>query len=64
MYVPRHDQLVVHAVKLHVLKTPAFVDPARDDLLPYAGEIGGVEHPDLDPLWAEFGHKRYEERGT
>ena len=56
MSIPRHDELIIDAIELHMLMSPTFVDPFWQDSLLDTGEVGRVEHPDLDPLRTKFGN--------
>jgi hypothetical protein len=55
-----HDDLVVDAVELHVLETPAFVDAFGNVFLAQACEVGRVVHTDFDALGSELGDQRGE----
>lgn len=49
-YLPRNDDFIVNTVQLHMLQAPALVDTLRNPFLLQTGQIGGVEHPNLNPL--------------
>lgn len=62
--IPGHDQLVIHAIELHMLESPPFINTAGDYFLAQTGEIWGVEHAYFYSLWSEFRYQRGKERGT
>lgn len=58
------DNLVVDAVQLHVLQSPALVEALGDDLLPEPTEVRCVVHADVNAVCAKLGHERSEKRGA
>lgn len=62
--IPRHDNLIIHTIQLHVLQPPPFINPLGNVLLPQPRQVGRVIHADLDPVRAKLRHQRRQQRSA
>lgn len=62
--IPRHDDLVINSIELHMLQAPSLIDPLGNIFLPQARQVRRVIHADFDSIAAEFRHKRHQQRGA
>ena len=52
----RHNDLVVDSIQLHVLQSPPFIDPLRENGLASSSEVGRMIHADIHPVSTEVLH--------
>lgn len=60
--IPRHDNLIIHAIQLHMLQPPPLIHPPRHVFLPQPRQVRRMIHPDLDPLGPELLDQRRQQR--
>lgn len=60
--IPRHDDLIINAIQLHMLKSPSFIDPRRNILFPQPSQVWCMVHSNLNTIRSKLFHQRRQQR--